>query len=36
VPGTNPTRFGYALKQATTSGHYGLIAEIKKASPRVA
>jgi indole-3-glycerol phosphate synthase len=25
--------FGYALKQASASGHYGLIAEIKKASP---
>jgi indole-3-glycerol phosphate synthase len=25
--------FGYALKQASAGGHYGLIAEIKKASP---
>jgi len=25
--------FGYALKQAAIAGHYGLIAEIKKASP---
>lgn len=25
--------FGYALKQATIAGHYGLITEIKKASP---
>ena len=34
IAARGPTRsFGYALKEAACTGHYGLIAEIKKASP---